>query len=137
MRVQENIETVKRFFAAMGGDKQDLLALCDEDIVWIVPGESWPLAGTHRGHTGLAKFIETASEQLETSFPEPLEFVAQGERVLVIGFATGKVKATNKTFEDHFVFAMTVRDGKVTNIREYVDTQALARAAETDTGSTT
>jgi ketosteroid isomerase-like protein len=50
----------------------------------------------------------------------------------MIGVATGKIKATNRTFEDHWVFAITVRDGKVTNIREYVDTQALARASEMD-----
>jgi ketosteroid isomerase-like protein len=30
---------------------------------------------------------------------------------------------------DHFVFAITVRNGKLTNIREYVDTQELARAS--------
>ena len=40
-----------------------------------------------------------------------------------------KVKATNKAFEDDWVFAITVRNGKLTNIREYVDTQALARAS--------
>jgi ketosteroid isomerase-like protein len=51
-------------------------------------------------------------------------------RVLVVGFARRKIKATNKMFEDHFVFAITVRNGKVTKIREYVDTQALARASE-------
>ena len=34
--------------------------------------------------------------------------------------------------EDHWVFAITVRNGKLTNIREYVDTQALARASEMD-----
>ena len=52
------------------------------------------------------------------------------DRVLVIGVATGKIKATNKTFEDHWVFAITVRNGKLANIREYIDTQALARASE-------
>lgn len=66
---------------------------------------------------------------METSFPEPPEFVAQGHRVLVIGSATGTVKATNRTFVDHFVFAITVTNGKLTNIREYVDTQELARAS--------
>ena len=50
---------------------------------------------------------------------------------MVVGFATGRIKATNKTFEDHWVFAITTRNGKVTNIREYVDTQALAQASET------
>jgi hypothetical protein len=42
-----------------------------------------------------------------------------------------RIKATNRTFEDHWAFAITIRNGKVTNIREYVDTQALARASET------
>jgi ketosteroid isomerase-like protein len=32
--------------------------------------------------------------------------------------------------EDHWVFDITVRNGKLTNVREYVDTQALARASE-------
>lgn len=130
MSTQENVQTVKRFFAALGrGDKAGLLALSAEDIQWIIPGEGWPLAGTHLGHQGLADLLQKASE-IETSFPQPPEYVAQGDRIIVVGFATGKVKATNKTFEDHFVFAMTVRNGKVTNIREYIDTQALARSSK-------
>jgi uncharacterized protein len=130
MSIEENVQVVKDFFAAMGGgNRQSLLALVAEDIEWIIPGEDWPLAGTHRGHAGLADLLQKASDTVETSFPKPPEFVAQGDRVLVVGFATGKVKATNKTFDDDWVFAITVRNGKVTNIREYVDTQALARAA--------
>jgi ketosteroid isomerase-like protein len=132
MSIEKNIQTVKDFFAAIGrGDREALLALVAEDIEWIIPGEDWPLAGTHRGHAGLADLLQTASKSIETS-TEPREFVAQGDRVLVVGFAKGKIKATNKTFEDHFVFAITVRDGKLTNIREYIDTQALARAAHMD-----
>jgi ketosteroid isomerase-like protein len=131
MSTQENVRIVKDAFAALGrGDKQGVLALSAEDIEWIIPGEGWPLAGTHRGHAELADLFQKASEVVETSFPEPPEFVAQGDRVLVVGFSKGRVKATNRTFEDHFVFAVTVRNGKLTNIREYVNTQALARAAK-------
>ena len=132
MTTQENVQTVKDFFAAVGrGETQGLLALSVEDIEWTIPGEKWPLAGTHRGQAGLADLLQRASE-MEISYPEPPEFVAQGDRVLMVGFARGKVKATNRTFEDHFVFAITVRNGKVTNIREYIDTQALARASQMD-----
>jgi len=132
MRTERNVQTVKDFFAAIGrGDREGLLALVAEDVEWIIPGEAWPLAGARRGHAGLADLLETASRTLETS-TEPREYVAQGDRVLVVGFATGKVKATNRTFEDHFVFAITVQDGKLTNIREYIDTQALARASATE-----
>ena len=132
MSIEKNIQTVKDFFAAIGrGDKEGLLALVAEDLEWIIPGEDWPLAGTRHGHAGLADLLETASKTMETS-TEPREFVAQGPRVLVVGFTKGKVKATNKTFEDDWIFAITVRDGKLTNIREYLDTQALARASQMD-----
>jgi uncharacterized protein len=135
MRTQANVQIVQDFFSAMNrGDRQALLALSAEDIEWIIPGEGWPLAGTHRGHAGLTNLLQRASETVETSYPEPPEFVAQGDRVLVVGFATGRIKATNKTFEDHWVFAITVRNGKLTNIREYIDTQALARASEMHAG---
>ena len=133
MSTEQNVRTVKDFFAAIGkGDGAALRALVAEDIEWIIPGKDWPLAGTYRGHAGLARLLKTASGSMETS-TEPREFVAQGDRVLVIGFARGKVKATDKPFEDDWVFAITVRDGKLTSIREYVDTQALARAAGTET----
>ncbi len=130
MSIEKNIQTVKDFFAAIGSsDREALLALVAEDIEWIIPGKDWPLAGTYRGHAGLADLLDRASKSIETS-TEPREFVAQGDRVLVVGFAKGKIKATNKTFEDDWIFAITVRDGRLTNIREYVDTQALARAAQ-------
>jgi ketosteroid isomerase-like protein len=136
MGIEENVQVVKDFFAAIGsGDKQALLALVAEDIEWIIPGEDWPLAGTHRGHAGLAATLRKASEEMEMTYPKPPEFVAQGDRVLAIGVATGKIKATNKTFRDDWVFDITVRKGKLTKIREYIDTQALARASETAANS--
>ena len=132
MSTEKNVQTVKDFFAAIGrGDREGLLALVAEDIEWIIPGEDWPLAGTHRGHAGLADLLETASESMETSYGAPGVRSAgrpgSGRRL-----REGKIKATNKTFEDHLVFAITVRDGKLTNIREYIDTQALARASQMD-----
>jgi uncharacterized protein len=133
MSIEENVQIVKDFFAAIGrSDKEDLLALVAEDIEWIIPGEGWPLAGTHRGRAGLADVLQKASEEVETTYPAPPEYVAQGDRVLVVGVATGKIKATNRTFKDDWVFAITVRDGKLTKIQEYIDTQALARASQMD-----
>jgi ketosteroid isomerase-like protein len=130
MSIEKNVQVVKDFFAAIGSyNEHDLLALVSEDIEWIIPGDGWPLAGTHRGHAELAAVLKKASEEMETTYPEPPEFVAQGDRVLVVGVATGKIKATNKPFKDNWVFDITVRNGKVTKIREYIDTQALARAS--------
>ena len=71
MSTQENVRTVKDFFSAVGrGDTQGLPALSVEDIEWIIPGEKWPLAGTHRGQAGLADLLQRASE-METSYLAP------------------------------------------------------------------
>ncbi|SNB62024.1 hypothetical protein SAMN07250955_10315 [Arboricoccus pini] len=84
MSIETNIQTVKDFFAAIGrGDTGALLALVAEDIEWIIPGEDWPLAGTLHGHAGLADLLETASRSIDMS-TEPQEFVAQGDRFLVV-----------------------------------------------------
>jgi uncharacterized protein len=131
MSIQENVQIVKDTFAAFGrGDMQGVLALLAEDIEWITPGEGLPFAGTHRGQAGVADFFQKISEMFEISLLETREFVSQGDRVLVVGFDRGRVKATNRTFEGHWVFAFTVRNGKVTNVREYIDTLVLARGFE-------
>src|ERR1700750_570060 len=117
MSTEENVKLVKNFFAAMGSSNvRDLLALAAEDIEWIIPGEGWPLAGTHRGHIGLGAVLQKASQEIEINYPKPPEFVGQADRVLVIGLATGKIKATNKPFKDDWVFDIIVRDGKLTRI---------------------
>ena len=131
MSIEKNVESVKDFLAALGRrDKQGLLALSAEDLQWIIPGEDWPLAGTYRGHAELAAVLKKASKEVEMKYPTPPEFVAQGDRVLVIGVATGKINATNKPYRDEWVFDITLRDGKVAHIKEYIDTQAMARASE-------
>src|ERR1700679_2038234 len=97
MSIEKNVQIVKNFFAALGRrDKEGLLALSAEDIEWIIPGEDWPLAGTHRGHAALQHLLQKANETVETSYPEPPEFIAQRERVLVVGFARGKIKARTR-----------------------------------------
>jgi ketosteroid isomerase-like protein len=91
MNTQKNVQVVKEFFTAMGrSDRRGLTALTSEDIEWIIPGEGWPLAGTHRGHAGLEDLLQKASEKMETSVMEFHEYVAQGDRVLVVGLRQGE-----------------------------------------------
>jgi uncharacterized protein len=71
MSIQENVQIVKDFFAAMGRDeKRRLLAFVAEDMEWIMPGENWPLAGARRGHAGLADLLQKSSGEREISSPE-------------------------------------------------------------------
>ena len=56
---------------------------------------------------------------------EPTAFIADGDRVLVLGSETARVKATGKVLEIEWAHAFTLSNGKVTAFHEYVDTAAV------------
>ena len=131
MGVQENVQVVKDGYAAFGRrDIPALLSLLAEDIEWHIPGAGLPLAGTYRGTNEVASFFQNLASDVEISDFVPREFVVEGDRVLVVGWERGKVKATNRPFEADWIMAFTVRDGKIARFREYTDTQAIAAAYE-------
>jgi uncharacterized protein len=129
MGAQENKQVVQQAYSAFArGDIQGLLALCAEDIQWVSPGEGLPPTGTYHGHAAVANAFEKLVRELEIDALEPREFIAEGDRVLVLGWEHGKVRASNRKYEFHWVMAFNVRDGKITSCHEYNDTLALARA---------
>jgi uncharacterized protein len=131
MGIQENLQVVKNGYAAYSrGDIPGLLALLAEDIEWQSPGAGLPLAGTYRGHDGAANFFEKLALEMDVLDFQPREFVADGDRVLVIGWERVKVKATNRTIELDWLMAFTVLNGKIAKFREYTDTKVIAAAYE-------
>jgi len=129
MGTQENLQVVKNGYAAFArGDVQGLLALFAENIEWIIPGAGLPLAGTYRGLAGAATFFQKLTAEVEILAFEPREFVAEGDRVLVVGWERAKVKATDRTYQADWVMAFTVQNGKVTKYHQYTDTQSIAEA---------
>lgn len=129
MDTQGNLQVVKDGYAAYSrGDIPGLLALLAEDIEWQIPGPGLPLAGTYRGRDGVATFFQKLAADTEILDFQPREFVADGDRVLAVGWERAKVKATNRTVELDWIMSFTVRNGKVAKFREYTDTKALADA---------
>ena len=129
MSTQESLQIVKDGYAAFGrGDLQGLLELMAEDVEWITPGSGLPLSGTYRGRDGVATFFQKLGAETEILEFQPREFVADGDRVLVVGWERAKLKATNRVVELDWVMSFTVSDGKVSRFREYTDTKAMADA---------
>jgi ketosteroid isomerase-like protein len=53
MSIEDNIRTVKEFFAATAqGDMTAVRALSADDIEWTIPGKDWPLPGLVAGMRG-------------------------------------------------------------------------------------
>ncbi len=127
---KKNTEVVQNLFAAFGrGDIPGLLALVADDVVWFIPGPAEvPHAGERRGHEGVLQFFQTLGGAVEFEQFEVRELVAQGDKVVALGFERGRVRASGRTFDNPWALVFTVRDGRVAEFRGYEDTAAVAAA---------
>jgi ketosteroid isomerase-like protein len=127
---EDNLDLVRRGYDAFGrGDIPGLLALFDEEIQWVTPGPpELATSGRRTGRQAVAEFFGSVNEVFDIQRFEPREFIAQGERVVVLGSETARVRATGTTLELDWVHAFTMRNGKVVAFQEFFDTAAVVAA---------
>ncbi len=128
MSNHENLDTVKRLYAAFGtGDLSSLLGTLDTGIEWAVPGAA-PWSGEGRGHDHVQRFFQAFGTAASLKTFEPRSSVADGDTVVVMGYEEGTARETGRDWKAHFTHVFTIGDGKITAHREYVDTKAIADA---------
>ena len=134
MQEAQNTQVVQAAYAAFGrSDVQGVLAVMHDDILWKpVTGAARhvPTAGERRGKVAVGEFFKILGETIAFSRFEPREFIAQGDKVVTLGHYTGKTPA-GKTFDSDFVMVFTLRDGKVSQFQEFLDSAAINAAFET------
>lgn len=131
MAEQDAVEVVKGAYEAFGRrDIAGLLDMMTEDVDWQTPGspDAIPYAGPRRGRKEVEGFFSKLAETEDITNFEPREFIAQGDKVVVLGNYKGRVLANSREFDLDWLHVFTVRGGKVSGFREFVDTAALADA---------
>ena len=125
-----NVEIIQQAYEKFGsGDVPGLLALMAADIRWTVPEiENAPFAGSRNGVEKVAEFFKELVEAEDITRFEPLEFIAQNDRVVVLGESAATVRGTDRSYETNWVHVFSVRDGKVTEFTEFFDNAAATRA---------
>jgi ketosteroid isomerase-like protein len=117
----------------------DALAAGDQETVWeswAEDGTCWyggdlPISGTWRGRDRVINgFLATAFAHLDPDREIGIKVTnifADGEQVLVEwdSWATGK---TGRPYDQKNIGVFIVRNGKITEMREYADTQNWERA---------
>jgi ketosteroid isomerase-like protein len=130
MSEQDNTRVVQQAYQGFqAGDIPAILALMSETIEWRLPEiENVPFSGLRHGREGAGQFFASLAEHQDALRFEPREFVAQGDKVVVLGHYAWKVKRTGRTFECPFVHVFTLQDGRVAAFHEYMDTARAAAA---------
>ena len=100
------------------GDIPSLLELLSDDVDWESPGVL-PTSGNFRGRDGVGEFFTDVSQKWSELEVKPDDMVANGEHVVALGQAHGKL-AGGEDATYGFSHVFKVADGKVTRFREYV-----------------
>jgi uncharacterized protein len=127
---EDNVDVIRRGYDAFGrGDIPGLLASFDEQILWVTPGPpELATSGRRTGHQAVAEFFGSVNQVFDIQRFEPREFIAQGDRIVVLGSETARVRASGKTLELDWVHSFTMRNGKVVAFQEFFDTAAVVAA---------
>lgn len=127
---QNNVQVVQQAYAAIGrGDIPALLAMMTEDVEIELPGPSEiPFSGTYSGYDGVGRFFQAIGTSADIRDFEPDEFIAQGDRVVVLGRERLTAKTTGRSWETDWAMVWHVRDGKIARLREFHETGAIAAA---------
>jgi uncharacterized protein len=130
MNEKENAETVQEAYNNFNtGNIQALLDQLSDNVTWELPEiEGVPLAGKRTGREGVKEFFETLSRDQDVLEFEPIESLAQGDKVVSLGHYKWRVKSTGREYASNFVHVFTVRNGKITGFREHFDTAVVAAA---------
>jgi uncharacterized protein len=130
MNEDSNLQVVQSGYEKFAkGDIEGLLGLFDDDIRWTVPEiENASFGGSRQGHEAVGEFFRQLSEDEEITEFVPKEFIAQDDRVVVLGRSTSTVKSTGNTYSTDWVHVFRLKNGKVGEFLEFFDNAAATRA---------
>ena len=126
-----NLATVHTVYDAFGrGDIQTILDGCAPNIAWHSGGshDDFAAFGPRTGLDGVKSFFKDVAENNQFSSFEPQEFLASGDKVVVIGHYGITQKKTSKHLESDWVHVFTFSGGKCIRWRELNDSAAFYKA---------
>jgi ketosteroid isomerase-like protein len=130
MNEQANTQLIQQAYQRIQvGDMPSFLTLLAPDVQWRMPETTnVPFSGTWQGRAQVGEFFRKVAETQDVVEFRPEHFVAQGDKVVVLGRFVMRIKATGKESRSEWAHAWTVKEGVITHMQEYVDTAAVSRA---------
>jgi ketosteroid isomerase-like protein len=132
-----NVETIRKLYEVFRrGDPQEIAALFTSQVQWdIMPG--FPYGGTYVGLEAVFNnFYGPLMQDFEDWRTVPEEILDAGDDVIALGHYHSRAKATGRDMTAGFAHVWSVREGKVTRLRQYADTVQLARALGSERSGT-
>ena len=130
MSVEENKQVIRDFFAALSNGESDRVrGLLHENVAWTIIGDT-PVSRTFKGIDGFeTDLLGAVFRQIDADAGvkvDIVELIAEGDKV--VARAQGQITGKYGPYNNTYCHVFTVRDGKIVEDMEYLDTLLIERA---------
>jgi uncharacterized protein len=125
MDVEQNLETVRRGYAAFGaGDLDTLMSLYNDDVVHVVPGAS-KVSGAHKGKESVQALYGALFELSKGTLSLRLDHVLSDGGNRVASIHTSSMESDGETITQTEILVFSFVNGKVSEIQDFFADIAL------------
>ena len=125
MSVEANKQLAREFFARFTAkDVAGALDTMADDMSWWIAGKTGqlPTAGPH-GKAQMARMFQAMTGELKDGLKFTVKnVIAEGEQVAIELESYGELR-NGRVYNNQYHTLMIIRDGKIREVREYLDTQ--------------
>lgn len=126
---QQDVEIVEAAFEAFGrGDWGALMGRLDPEIEWVTTGQ-FVGGQVYRGHAGVREFLDTLAGEFDEFHAEPENFARAADFVVADTRVSGLGKRSGVAVELQFSVVVSVRDGRIVHVRNFLERQDALEAA--------
>ena len=126
---ESSLATVRQLFERFDPERLEAaLELVSEDFVAEIPGSMSAEPDVYAGHDGARRYFAGFDGLIEDVRFEPLEFLEDGDAVIVWLRLTGRGAASGIEVEQHAAVVTRVKDGKVTGMEPHPDVETARQA---------
>lgn len=113
------------FAAFSSGKVEDFVATVSEDTVWIYHGTQIIPSGVFEKKAGVRAFYNNILEKTEIINFEPLEYIVQDNKVIVIGQEHQRVIRSGRELKQKWVQIYTVENDLITKMEEFATSEEV------------
>jgi uncharacterized protein len=125
-----NLEIIKSTYEGKTSEEngKNLAQYVADDISWT-EAKGFPYAGTYIGLENVTQnvFNRLSSEWIDYKFT-PEDYVASDDKVVAFGTYSGTYQLTGKAFTARVAHVWKLKNGKIINFEQFVDSQPVLNA---------
>lgn len=109
--------------SVVAGDVKAAFANLSDEVRWKIPGGIAGISGVKNGKAEILAFLRVAAKVFPPGMRTEIRKVYVDGDAVIVEMVNRSRTANDRPYENEYCFVFEIADGKIHEIREYVDTQ--------------